>query len=219
MFPEGQSSEGNKLPRLLRFYFQILIQLSFSWHKVRTKKLNRVTASTYLQRLSVAGLDLGEKGHLVSDFINCQGENPPLQKVNLTGSTLLLQNLVPFMQFLSRCKHLTYLNLSDHPLGEAGHFLTQSIKSWGYEPPLKELLLFNCSMPYHICTELFKSLAVCKGLTHVNLGSNCLYASGSDLAQSINSWGKYAVLKKIALHYCSMTVYASGDLAQSLIKV
>ena len=182
------------------------------------EETQRSRSHNFSPKDSVNGLDLGEIGHLVSDFIICQGEDPPLRNVSLTGCTLLLQNLVTFMQFLSRCKHLTYLNLSDYPLGEAGHFLTQSIKSWGYKPPLKELLLYNCSIPYHICTELFKSLAVCKNITHVNLGNNCLYVSGSDLAQTINSWGKNAMLRKIGLHYCSMTVYASRDLAQSLSK-
>ena len=162
--------------------------------------------------------DLGEKGHLVSDFINSQGENPPLQKANVRGCTILLQNLVKFLLFLPQCKYLTYLDLSENPLGEAGHFLTQSIKSWGYQPPLKELLLYICSLPYTICTDFFKSLVACKNLTHINLGNNCVDNAGSDLALSINSWGSETMLKKIGMHYCSITFYASGELAQSLAK-
>ena len=155
-------------------------------------------------KLHLDASDLGEKGHLVSDFIKSQGENPPLQKANVRGCTILLQNLVTFLLFLPKCRHLTYLDLSENPLGEAGHFLTQSIKSSGYQ--------------LGICTELFKSLVTCKNFTHMNVGNNCVDNAGGDLALSINSWGNETMLKKIGLHYCSIPFYASGELAQSFSK-
>ena len=47
------------------------------------------------------------------------------------------------VQSLSSCRHLTVLYLEQNKLGEAGHQLAQSIRSWGDEPPLQELYLYE----------------------------------------------------------------------------
>ena len=168
------------------------------------------------QKLNVNSLDLGENGYLVSDFILSQGENPSLQKVNLRGCIMPLTNLVNFIQFLSRCKHITYLNLSENRLGEAGHFLTESINHWGSEPQLKKLFLYDCSIPYGVSREFLQSLSLCNNLTHLNLGKNFLDLAGSDLAHSITLWGKSPPLRKLGLLDCSIKDNASIELAQSL---
>ena len=75
--------------------------------------------------------DVGENGSLVSDFIIHQGDNPPLQRINLMGYSLPLGKLVEFLQFFSICKFLTYVNLLGIALGEAGHQLAESIRNMG----------------------------------------------------------------------------------------
>ena len=81
------------------------------------------------------------------------------------------------------------MDLGENDLGEAGHQLSQSIRSWGDEPPLQILYLYNCSLTYTASLELVQSLSSCRHLTELNLGENKLGDAGDKLAQSIGSWG------------------------------
>ena len=88
---------------------------------------------------------------------------------------------------LSTCRHLIVLNLGENWLGAAGYNLSNSIRSWGEVPPLKELYLHSCSLPENASKELVQSLSNCKSLTHLDLGRNILGEAGQYLAESIKS--------------------------------
>ena len=120
------------------------------------------------------------------------------------------------VQSLSTCRHLIALNLGKNELGEAGHQLAQSIRSWGDEPPLQKLYLHNCSLPATASLELVQSLSTCRHLTELNLGENDLNEAGHQLAQSIRSWLDDPPLQELYLSKCSLPATASLELVQSL---
>ena len=97
-----------------------------------------------------------------------------------------------------------------------GHQLAQSIRSWGDEPPLQQLYLFNCSLTATASLELVQSLSSLRHLTALNLGENKLGEAGHQLAQSIRSWGDEPPLQKLCLHNCFITATASLEFVQSL---
>ena len=160
--------------------------------------------------------DLGEDGHLVSDFIKCQGDNPPLQRIDLSGHSMHLEKTIEFLQFISTCKYLTHIDLSNTSLDDAASYLTESIKSWGDNPPLQDLDLHSCSLSVTASLELVQSLSSCKYLTGLDLGENKLGEVGHQLAQSIRSWGDEPPLQKLSLYNCSLTASATLELVQSL---
>ena len=84
---------------------------------------------------------------------------------NLNNCSLTATASLELVQSLSTCRHLTVLDLGGNKLGEAGHQLAQSIKSWGDDPPLQKLGLYNCSLTAAASLELVQSLSSCKHLT------------------------------------------------------
>ena len=178
-----------------------------------TQDISYITENpSYSVRIS----DLGEDGHLVSDFIKCQGDDPPLQRIYLSGHSMHLENTIEFLQFISTCKYLTHIDLSNTSLGDAASYLTESIKSWGDNPPLQYLDLHSCSLSVTASLELVQSLSSCKYLTELKLGENKLGEAGHQLAQTIRSWGNEPPLQKLFLHNCSLTATASLELLKSL---
>ena len=159
---------------------------------------------------------LGEAGHQLAQSIKSWEDEPPLQKLYLYNCSLSATASLQLVQSLSSCRHLTVLNLGQNKLGEAGHQLAQSIRSWGDEPPLQKLYLYNCSLSATASLELVQSLSSCKHLTVLNLGVNKLGEAGHQLAQSIRSWGDDPPLQELQLYNCSLTVTASLELVQSL---
>ena len=164
--------------------------------------------------LNISGL--GEDEHLVSNFIKCQGDNPPLQRIDLSGHSMDLENTIKFTQSISTCKYLTHIDLSNTSLDEAVSYLAQSIRSWGDHPPLQVLSLHNCSLSVTASLELVQSLSSCRQLTLLDLAQNKLGEAGHQLAQSIRSWGDEPPLQKLYLYNCSLTATASLELVQSL---
>ena len=75
---------------------------------------------------------------------------------------------------LPHLMHLQYINLTDNPLGDHGHHITELIRSWGPDPPLRELWLVGCKMPVDVWHQLLSALSTCKQLT-------CLYLTGNSL--------------------------------------
>ena len=101
---------------------------------------------------------------------NPGGDEPPLKGLWLHNCSLTATTSLELLQSLSACRHLTHLDLSENKLGEAGHHLAQSIRSWGDKPPLQELWLNNCSLTETASLELVQSVATCKQLTALDLG-------------------------------------------------
>ena len=159
---------------------------------------------------------LGEAGHHLAESIRSWGDKPPLQKLWLYNCSLPATASFDLVQSLSTCRQLTELNLTENELGESGHQLAESIRSWGDDPPLQKLRLYSCSLPATASLELVQSLSTCKHLTVLNLGENTLGEVGYQLAQSIRSWGDDPPLQELYLLNCSLPATASLELVQSL---
>ena len=167
-------------------------------------------------KFTINRLDLGREGSRVSELIKRLGHNPTVTMINLRDYSMSLDKSVEFCKFLSRCKHLTHIDMSNNVLETNVHGLAQSIKSWGNDPPLQVLSLYNCSLPAAASLELVQSLSACRRLTLLNFGKNNLGEAGHQLAQSIRSWGDEPSLQKLYLYNCSLTAAASLDIVQSL---
>ena len=184
-----------------------------------TASLELVQSLSSCRHLTVLNLGenkLGETGHQLAQSIRSWGDNPPLQDLDLHNCSLSVTASLELVQSLSSCRHLTALNLGENKLGEPGHQLAQSIKSWEDEPPLQKLYLSNCSLSATASLELVQSLSSCRHLTALNIGKNKLGEAGHQLAQSIRSWGDEPPLQQIWLHNCSLAGTASLELLQSL---
>ena len=184
-----------------------------------TKSTNYAQHIHYISQNPVYSMnisDLGEDGHLVSDFIKHQGDNPPLQRIDLSGHSMHLENTIEFLQFISRCKYLTPIDLSNTSLDEAASYLAESIKSWGENPPLQKLDLHSCSLSVTASLELVQSLSSCKYLTELDLRGNKLGEAGHQRVQSIRSWRGDPTLQELYLYNCSLSATASLELVKSL---
>ena len=181
------------------------------------KLVQSLSTCRNLTKLQLGGNRLEEAGLQLAQSIRSWGDEPPLQKLGLYNCSLTVAASLELIEFLSTCKQLTLLDLGDNKLGEAGHQLAQSIKSWGGKPPLQQLGLHNCSLTVTASLELVQSLSKCRNLTELQLGGNTLGEAGHQLAESIRSWGDKPPLQKLRLYNCSFPATASLELVQSLI--
>ena len=184
-----------------------------------TASLELVQSLSTCRRLTVFYLQqnkLGEAGHQLVQSIRSWGDEPPLQELWLGSCSLTATASLELVQSLSTCRHLIALDLGENKLGEAAHQLAQSIRSWGDDPPLQKLYLYNCSLSATASLELVQSLSTCRHLIALDLGKNKLGEAGHQLAQSIRSWGDEPPLQKLYLHNCSLPATASLELVQSL---
>ena len=138
--------------------------------------------------INLSHTQLGEAGSSLAQSIKSSEDESPLRELSLNDCSLPTTALLKFVTSLSKCKHLTILNLSGNILREVGHELVQSIRSWGNDPPLQQLFLHSCSLPVHAAVELAKSLSTCRKLTHLDLGMNNLGEAGNHLVIAIRSW-------------------------------
>ena len=175
-----------------------------------------LSSCRHLTALNLEENKLSEAGHQLAQSIRSWVDEPPLQALELYNCSLTATASLELVQSLSSCRHLTVLDLRGNKLGEAGHQLAQSIRSWGDEPPLQKLYLYNCSLTATASLELVQSLSSCRHLTVLDLRGNKLGEAGHQLAQSIRSWGDDPPLQELQLYNCSLTVTASLELVQSL---
>ena len=178
--------------------------------------LQSLSSCKQLIDLALSDNDIGKAGRYLAQSITSWGDNPPLQGLYLCDCSIPEQVWPELLQSLSSCKQLTDLNLSDNSIDEAGHYLAQSITSWGDNPPLQNLYLRDCSIPEQVWPELFLSLSSCKQLTELRLSGNTIGEAGSYLTQSITSWGDNPVLQKLNLGCCSIPEQVWPELLQSL---
>ena len=164
--------------------------------------------------LRLTNSDLGTKGHLLSEFIKRQGDNPQLEKIDLDRYSMPESKWL--FQFTATCRCLTLLDLNASKLRKAARYLAQSITSWGDNPPLRYLYLSNCSIPEQVWPELLQSLSSCKHLSRLILSHNKIREAARYLAQSITSWGDNPPLRDLYLSNCSIPEQVWPELLQSL---
>ena len=218
--PDYSMSLDNSV-EFIRFLYKckLLTHIDMSNNELKTASFELVqslSSCKYLTVLDLSGNELGEAGHQLAQSIRSWGDDPPLQKLYLYNCSLSATASLELLQSLSTCRHLTLLNLRENKLSEAGHQLAQSIRSWGDDPPLQELYLYNCSLSATASLKLVQSLSTCRHLTWLSLGKNKLGEAGHQLAQSIRSWGDDPPLQELYLYNCSLSATASLELLQSL---
>ena len=135
----------------------------------------------HLTALDLRENKLGEAGHQLAQSISSWRDEPPLQNLWLHNCSLSASASLELVQSLATCRHPIKLDLRENKLGEAGHQLAQSIRSWGDEPPLQELWLYNCSLTGTASLELVQSLSTCRNLTALDLGRTNLDQAGNNL--------------------------------------
>ena len=149
--------------------------------------LQSLSSCKYLTHLDLSWSFINKTELSLGEAITFCGDNPSLQKLQLFNCSLQVDASLEFVQSLSMCGKFIELDLGRNNLGEAGHKLAQSIKSWGDEPPLQGLWLSNCSLTATAALELVESSSVCKKLTSLDLRENMIGECGHQLAQSIRS--------------------------------
>ena len=142
--------------------------------QVWAELLQSLSSCKQLTDLDLSRNTIGEAGRYLAQSITSWGDNPPLQELHLSYCSIPEQVMAELLQSLSSCKQLTGLYLSGNTIGEAGHYLVQSIASWGDNPQLKTLYLSQCSIPEQVWPELLQSLSSCRNLFRLNLSGNNL---------------------------------------------
>ena len=184
--------------------------------KTSLEIVQSLTKCKNLIDLDLGGNNLSEGGLYLAQSIKHWGNNPPLQKLNLYNCLIRADQSTELLKSLSSCKNLITLNLGQNNLHEGGHYLAQSIRSWGYDPPLQKLYLHNCSLQHGASKKLFQSLLACSHLTLLSYGQNNLDGIGHHLTDSIRSWGDNPPLQSLYLSKCSLSEKALLELVQSL---
>ena len=180
--------------------------------------LQSLHSCNHLTELSMAGNNIGAAGNILAESINQWGEHPQLQKIDISGCGIPEAQCKQIIQSLSKCKQLTYLNLSGNKVGTAGKDLAITVRQWGMNLPLQYLYLLNCSIPEEHCSTILQSLHSCNHLTELNMAGNNIGAAGNILAESINQWGEHPQLQEIDINGCGIPEAQCGQIIQSLSK-
>ena len=155
-----------------------------------------------LTHLIVSRNSMGGAGWALPYSILKWGDDPPLQVLQMDQCLMPEDTWIDLFESLSRCKHITHLDLSYNRLGEAGSVLSQAMSDWGDQPPLQKLDFSYCSMSPEACGRLFFHLISCKSLTYLDLSGNMVGEAGQQLAQAIESWGDDPPLETFIAEHC-----------------
>ena len=169
-----------------------------------------------VSHLNLSSTALDEAGYHVAELIRNWKGDPPLKTLNMSECSMPINAWSELLKSLSVCKHLTHLILSDSVLGEAGIYLTHSIRSWGDDPPLQVLNLRKCSIPQNVSSNLLRVLSTCKHLTHIFLSNNILNREGYNVADLMGSLRNIPVLNYLDLSGCCLPPIVNGKLLQAL---
>ena len=199
-------------PALKKLYLRHCLIPEQVWPKL----LQSLSICEWLYHLGLSHNTIGEAGRYLAQSITSWGDSPPLQILDLEFCSIPRQVSPELLQSLSSCKQLTYVDLSNNTIGEAGHYLVQSITSCRGDPPLETLNLRYCSIPEEVWAEMLQSLSSCKQLTDLDLSDNTIGEAGHYLAQSITSWGDNPPLQQLNLNSCSIPEQVWPELLQSL---
>ena len=157
-----------------------------------------------LEQVRLGGNTIGKASRNLVNMIEQLGGYGKLKKLDLPDCSLSEDQWAAILKSLSLCKQLTYLDLSDKRIGNAGKHLADSIKQWGINPPLEVLYVDNCGLHEDVCAELFQSLLGCSNLTGINLSRNTIGKASSHLAKVINNCGRTQCLQELYLRKCSI---------------
>ena len=156
--------------------------------------LQSLSSCKQLSHLDLSGNIIGEAGRYLTQSM---GADAPLEHLNLGYSLIPEHVWSGLLQSLSSCKQLSYLDLSGNTIGEAGHYLAQSIRSWGADTPLVHLDLTFCSIPQQVWPELLQSLSTCKQIRNLwfaeNTVTGCLSSFLSEPHPGLNLFEQFDI--------------------------
>ena len=166
-------------------------------------------------------LDLGEQsleqeGIYLVDLIKNLGEDPPLQQLNLEDCSIPEVECTEMLEYISKYRHLTHLNLSGNKVGKGGMYIVQMMDNLGLDLQLKLLYVRNCSIPSNMCGEILKCLKQCKQLTYLDLGGQILEKEGKYLVELIKNSGEDSPLQQLYLPNCSISEVECTELLKYL---
>ena len=165
----------------------------------------------HITHLDLSYNRLGESGRRLALAISDWGDQSPLQKLDLSYCSISADACDRLLRFLTRCKRLTYLDLSGNMVGEAGHHITRAMRSWGDNPPLETFIAEHCFIPIAVWPDLLTSLSACSKLVYLDLSHNNLTGCLSSLL--LGSHSGLHPLDALLLHCCSL----NGNDLQHLI--
>ena len=111
----------------------------------------------YFTHLNMSCNRIGNSGEHLARTIQQWGKYPPLQSLYLSNCSIPEKHCSTILQSLPTCIHLTGLSMTGNSIGAAANFLAESIKSWGFNPPLRHLSLRKCSLEEKTSGEFLKS--------------------------------------------------------------
>ena len=178
--------------------------------------LRSLSNCSELTHLNLSNNALGVAGRYLSESITSWGNDPKLQEVDLRNCSMPLDVWSEVLKCLSSCRRLTHLKLSSNSLQEAARCLGESIKRWGCETELTHLHLAHCSMQQEVSRDVVKSLSACKSVTSIDLSGNWLGDAGTELTDSIRSWGACPPLQDLWLNDCSLEQQSCNQIFTAL---
>ena len=153
----------------------------------------------------------------LSEAIRKWGSNNGLEYLVICNCSLLQDQCSSILQSISTCKYLTYICLSNNVVGSGGKHLAESIRNWGFNPPLRLLYLANCGLHEDDCTELLQSLLGCLNIESLNLSGNNIGQATKYLVEVIQKLSSYGKLEKLYLYDCSFPEDWCVAILQSLL--
>ena len=109
------------------------------WHEL----LQTLSFCKQLSDLDLSRNTIGEAGYYLGKSIKSWEDDPVLKYLNLSDCSISEQVWPELFQSLSSCKQLSDLDLSRNTIGEMGYYFKQLITSWGDDPPLESLDLYD----------------------------------------------------------------------------
>ena len=169
-----------------------------------------------LTYLDLGGNNIENHGKHLVCLIKNLGEDPPLQQLHLPDCSIPEVECTEMLEYLSKYRHLTHLNLSGNKIGKGGMYIVQMIDNLGLDLQLKLLYKRNCSIPSNMCGEILKCLKQCKQLTYLDLGGQILEKEGKYLVELIKNFGEDSPLQQLYLPNCSIPEVECTELLKYL---
>ena len=182
--------------------------------------LKKLKKCKQLTHLDLGGQSLEKAGENLVELIESFGLDPPLQQLHLPSCSIDLTETkcTEMLECLSKCRHLTHLQLSGNRVGKGGIHIVEMVEKLGLDSPLQSLYLRYCSIPSDTLQEILKKLKKCKKLTHLDLGGHSLENAGENLVELIESFGLDPPLQQLYLPSCSITEEKCTEMLKCLSK-
>ena len=171
-----------------------------------------------LTYLDLGGNNIENHGKHLVCLIKNLGEDPPLQQLHLPYCSIPQVECTEMLEYLSKYRHLTHLNLSKNKIGKGGMYIVQMIDNLGLDLQLQLLYVRNCSIPSNMCGEILKCLKTCKQLTYLDLGKQSLEKEGKYLVDLIKNLEEDPPLQQLHLPDCSIPEVECTEMLEYLSK-